>query len=97
MKYDTTFINRNFLLKVYGVDSENRRINRLVGVSGLVGLIGVELTEKFITRAPSRLPAAPIRKPSSSTGIALLPINKQLNTYLTILRNERNDNLQRRI
>lgn len=51
MKYDTTFINRNFLLKVYGVDSENRRINRLVGVSGLVGLIGVELTEKFITRA----------------------------------------------
>ena len=47
MKYDTTFINRNFLLKVYGVDSENR----LVGVSGLVGLIGVELTEKFITRA----------------------------------------------
>lgn len=50
MKYDTTFINRNFLLKVYGVDSENRRINRLVGVSGLVGLIGVELTEKFITR-----------------------------------------------
>lgn len=46
MKYDTTFINRNFLLKVYGVDSENRRINRLVGVSGLVGLIGVELTEK---------------------------------------------------
>lgn len=51
MKYDTTFINRNFLLKVYGVDSANKRINRLVGVSGLVGLIGVELTEKFITRA----------------------------------------------
>lgn len=48
MKYDTTFINRNFLLKVYGVDSENKRINRLVGVSGLVGLIGTELTEKFI-------------------------------------------------
>ncbi len=51
MKYDTTFINRNFLLKVYGVDSENKRINRLVGGSGLVGLIGTELTEKFITRA----------------------------------------------
>lgn len=48
MKYDTTFINRNFLLKVYGVDSENRRINRLVGVSGLVGLIGVELTENSL-------------------------------------------------
>lgn len=48
MKYDTTFINRNFLLKVYGVDSENKRINRLVGVSGLVGLIGVELTENSL-------------------------------------------------
>lgn len=48
MKYDTTFINRNFLLKVYGVDSENRRINRLVGVSGLVGLIGVELTKNSL-------------------------------------------------
>lgn len=51
MKYDTTFINRNFLLKVYGVDNENKRINRLVGVSGLVALIGEEFTEKFISRA----------------------------------------------
>lgn len=51
MKYDTTFINRNFLLKVYGIDNDNKRINRLVGVSGLVRLIGVELTEKFVTRA----------------------------------------------
>lgn len=42
MKYDTTFINRNFLLKVYGVDGNNKRINRLVGVSGLVSLIGVD-------------------------------------------------------
>lgn len=48
MKYDTTFINRNFLLKVYGVDSENKRINRLVGVSGLVGLIGTELPKNSL-------------------------------------------------
>lgn len=51
MKYDTTFINRNFLLKVYGIDEDNNRINRLVGVSGLVKLICVEFTEKFVTRA----------------------------------------------
>lgn len=51
MIYDTTFINRNFLLKVYGIDGNNERINRLVGVSGLLELIGAELTEKFITRA----------------------------------------------
>lgn len=48
MKYDTTFINRNFLLKVYGVDSENKRINRLVGVSGLVGLIGRSLPKNSL-------------------------------------------------
>lgn len=53
MIYDTTFINRNFLLKVYGIDGNNERINRLVGVSGLLELIGAELTEKFITRALS--------------------------------------------
>lgn len=51
MKYDTTFINRNFLLKVYGVDDDNKRINRLVGVSGLVKLVGVEFAEKFVDRA----------------------------------------------
>lgn len=51
MKYDTTFINRNFRLKVYGMDAENNRINRLVGVSGLVALIGADFAEKFITRA----------------------------------------------
>lgn len=54
MKYNTTFINRNFLLKVYGIDNDNKRINRLVGVSGLVGLIGVELTENLL---PVRLTA----------------------------------------
>lgn len=53
MKYDATFINRNFLLKVYGVDNANERLNRLVGVSGLVQLIGAELAEKFIARALS--------------------------------------------
>lgn len=51
MKYDTTFINKNFRLKVYGIDGNNERINRLVGVTGLLALIGAELMEKFITRA----------------------------------------------
>ncbi len=47
----TTFINRNFLLKVYGLGDNGQRINTLVGVSGLVQLIGVELANKFVTRA----------------------------------------------
>ena len=51
MEYTTTYINRNYLIKVYGLDFEGKRINKLVGVSGLVALIGVELANKFINRA----------------------------------------------
>lgn len=51
MEYTTTYINRNYLIKVYGLDVEGKRINKLVGVSGLVALIGVELANKFIDRA----------------------------------------------
>lgn len=51
MLYTRTYINRNFLLKVSGKDNENRPINKLVGVSGLLELIGEELAAKFIHRA----------------------------------------------
>ncbi|MCF0187939.1 MAG: ribosomal large subunit pseudouridine synthase B [Bacteroidaceae bacterium] len=44
-------INRDYLLKVYGVDSLGRRINKLVGVSGLIALIGIEMLNKLIARA----------------------------------------------
>ena len=48
MEYTTTYINRNYLIKVYGFDNEGKRINKLLGVSGLIALIGVELANKFI-------------------------------------------------
>lgn len=51
MEFTKTYINRNYLIKVYGFDNEGKRINKLVGVSGLVALIGVELVNKFIARA----------------------------------------------
>ena len=51
LKYTSKFINRNFRLKVYGLDNEGNRINKLVGVSGLIALIGIELINKFIDRA----------------------------------------------
>lgn len=51
MEYSTTYINRNYLIKVYGIDNEGRRINKLVGVSGLLALIGLQLANKFISRA----------------------------------------------
>lgn len=51
LKYTKRFINRNFRMKVYGYDSENRRINKLVGVDGLDALIGTEFINKFIGKA----------------------------------------------
>lgn len=51
MKYSTMYINRNYLIKVYGYSPEGKRINRLVGVSGLVALIGIDLANKFVDRA----------------------------------------------
>jgi hypothetical protein len=51
MNYSTTFINRNFRIKVSGWDSENQYINKLVGVTGLLELIEIELANKFIDRA----------------------------------------------
>lgn len=49
--YSVTEINRNFLIKVYGVDENGKRINKLVGVSGLLNLIGLDLAAKFIKKA----------------------------------------------
>lgn len=51
LNYSTSWINRNFLLKVYGVDADGVKVNRLVGVSGLLSLIGATLFNKFIERA----------------------------------------------
>lgn len=44
LAYTTREINRNFLIKVAGVNGTGEKLNTLVGVSGLVKLIGVELT-----------------------------------------------------
>ena len=51
LNYTKTFINRNFRMKVYGVDENGNRINKLVGVAGIIALIGIELLNKFIDRA----------------------------------------------
>lgn len=45
------FINQNFRIKVYGRLENGRRINTLLGVSGIIALIGERLLTKFITRA----------------------------------------------
>lgn len=51
LNYTSRYINRNFLLKVAGIDNKGNRINTLVGVTGMVALIGVDLFNKFIDRA----------------------------------------------
>lgn len=47
----TTTINKNFKIKAFGLNNEGKKINTLVGVSGLVNLIGEELANKFVARA----------------------------------------------
>ena len=50
-KYTTKFINQNFRIKVFGRDENGKKINTLMGVSGIIRLIGQELFYKFIQRA----------------------------------------------
>lgn len=50
-EFTSKFINSNFRIKVWGKDNEGKKINTLVGVSGIIRLIGEELLNKFIKRA----------------------------------------------
>lgn len=51
MDFTTAQINRNFLIKVSGVNGDGERLNTLVGVSGLLRLIGEKLTNSLLIRA----------------------------------------------
>ena len=51
LQYSTREINRDFKIKVYGYTDEGRKVDMLVGVSGLILLIGVEHANKQIERA----------------------------------------------
>lgn len=54
LTYSTKEINRNFRIKVAGVDANGNKINKLVGVSGAIALIGIELLNKFLTRTSTQ-------------------------------------------
>lgn len=51
LAYSTREINRNFRIKVSGVDGKGNRVHKLVGVSGAIALIGVEMFNKLLKRA----------------------------------------------
>lgn len=51
LEFSTRKINMNFRIKVSGIDNNGKKINKLVGVSGLILLIGVEFVNKFVAKA----------------------------------------------
>lgn len=51
VKFSTSYINANFRIKVYGRDEQGRKINTLLGVSGVTAMIGEGLFYKFVQRA----------------------------------------------
>lgn len=55
LNLSTSYINRNWLIKVSGIDNEGNRVHKLVGVSGMIALIGVEFANKFLDRAENRM------------------------------------------
>ena len=50
-RFSSKFVNANFRIKVFGVDENGKKINTLMGVSGIIRLIGEELFFKFVQRA----------------------------------------------
>lgn len=50
-QFSSKFINQNFRIKVFGFDENGKKINTLMGVSGIIKLIGETLFFKFVQRA----------------------------------------------
>lgn len=48
--YLTSVVNRDFKIKVFGI-SNGVKVNRLVGVAGLIQLVGVDLANSLTARA----------------------------------------------
>ena len=46
LAYSSKDINRNFRIKVSGVDAQGRKVHKLVGVAGAIALIGVEMLKR---------------------------------------------------
>lgn len=51
LDFSTRKINMNFRIKVFGFDANGKKLNKLVGVAGLIELIGIEFVNKFVAKA----------------------------------------------
>ena len=50
--YTTTEINRNFRIKVFGIDETGKKVNKLMGVSGAMRLVGdIKIFNNLLDRA----------------------------------------------
>ena len=85
---ETISLSNNEVIKPWG------RVTERVTVSKLTFTINGKTYEGTRT---FKVAGGPYSETFEFDGNSFASINKQLNTYLTILRNERNDNLQRRI
>ena len=54
LNFDTAEINTDFRIKVSG-QRNDKKYNTLVGVSGLINIIGIELANKIISKALTTL------------------------------------------
>ena len=51
LDFTTSEINKNFRIKINGFNFDGPNLNTLVGVSGLISLVGIELANNLIVRA----------------------------------------------
>lgn len=51
LDYTVTEINMNFKIKINGINFSGKKMNTLVGVSGLIKLIGIEMANTLLKRA----------------------------------------------
>lgn len=54
--YTTTEINKNFRIKVFGIDETGKKVNKLMGVSGAMKLVGdIKIFNNLLDRAFSSM------------------------------------------
>lgn len=54
--YTTTEINKHFRIKVFGIDETGKKVNKLMGVSGAMRLVGdIKIFNNLLDRAFSSM------------------------------------------
>lgn len=51
LDFQVSEINRNFKIKINGINFSGEKMNTLVGVSGLINLVGIDMANTLLKRA----------------------------------------------